>query len=130
MKPFFPQTGLDIMKTVQELLSTNRALGTRVGNAKSCKLDAPAAKEAANAKLERMRSDANKVVKPGRRQPASSVSVQVLAADKKALKLQMVNVNVKSLSCPRGWTLRRYDPTRGLKSWLVCVVVVTALRIW
>lgn len=72
---------LEVVKVGRKLLLSNIALGTGLRQSKSHQREAQAACEAANAKSERVNSDANEVVELRKRLEASDVSVKELTAE-------------------------------------------------
>lgn len=84
------------VRTGPELLSTNLELGTRLGRARCRGRDDQAVRDAADAKLAKMRSDAEVVDGMQKRQMASNVSRQGLTADLKTVQVRFFQVTVET----------------------------------
>lgn len=101
------------------LLLFNIALASRLEQAQSRKRGAQAARKAADAKLERTNSDANKVVELCKRQSASDVSVPELTVELKQVKAQLVRVNTEILEKSTKLDAVAVEPDKRLEEFAV-----------
>lgn len=95
LKKSVPRTPLEIVKIGRELFSSHIALGDRCGKAESFEPDDKVAREAADVKLAKARSDTIEVVELRKRQTASDVSVEGLTAELTSVKAQLVQVTAE-----------------------------------